>query len=360
MFLSDRTPLLAIDIGTHSIKLAQLASVKGGYELLSFGILPLQYESIVGGVVKNMTDVVETLEKLVKAENIKTKFTVSSIAGEAVIVKRIKMQAMTREELAENIRVEAEQYIPFDIDKVSMDFQIIRSPGEQTFVPEKPEDKDQMEVLLAAVQTEAIDSRMEALETAGLKPVIIDLDVFAAMNAAGLSEDLELFGAIALVDLGFAFTNINILSHGVTHFIRDFHVGGRACTEKLMADFDVSFKEASDLKRGRIPDKIDKDAVVKIIVESFDPILEELQNSFEGFKDTNGIPVEKVLLCGGDALINGVDHLFMARLDLSVEILNPLKTLKINPKKFDLDCITEMAPIATVALGLATRRFDYK
>lgn len=355
MFLSSSTPLIAVDIGSHSIKLAQLGKLRKGYELLAFGTLPLQHESIVEGKVKNFDDVVETLTKLVKAENVKDKFAVASVAGEAVIIKKIKMPRLPQEALTEKIHGEAEQYIPFDIDDVSMDFQVLEADTKK----EPAEAKDEVEVLLVAVQRETIDSHTDILTEAGLKPVIMDLDVLAMMNVANLSEDLEQIGVVALIDLGASFTHINIVSGGLTHFTRDFRFGGAQCTEKLMSDLDIPFAEAEALKQGRIPDDIKKETVSKIIVDSFEPIFEEIQKSLEGFEETEGRPVNQLLLSGGGALISGVNPLFERKLGLPVKTLNPLKTIKINRKKFSLDFIEEMAPLATVALGLAIRRFDY-
>lgn len=359
MFLSGKTPLVAVDIGSYSIKLAQLGHLRNNsYELLNFGMMPLPHESIVDGTIKNADNVVDVLTRLVKAENIKTRHAVASVSGEAVIIKKIKLPAMSVEELGGKIREEAEQYIPFDIDDVSMDYQIVKTPERGAAPP--AEDQGLMEVLLVAVQRETIDNQMGILEEAGLKPVIIDLDVFAMMNAANLSTSLEHMGAVALIDLGSSFTHINMLYQGNTHFTRDFRVGGVQCTEKLMADLGISFEQANDCKKGETPRNIDKDAVIKVIVESFEPILEEIQTALEGFENSVGTPVERLLLSGGGALIQGVDGLFGDRLGLPVEIPDPLKSVKIDRKKFDLDCIVKMAPIATVALGLATRRFDYK
>ncbi|MFQ5671850.1 MAG: type IV pilus assembly protein PilM [Nitrospinales bacterium] len=363
MFLSEKTPLVAVDIGSYSIKLAQLGRLRNNaYELLSFGMMPLSPESITDGAVKDMDHVVDALARLVKAENIKTRHAVASVSGETVIIKKIKLPIMSSEELSEKIREEAEQYIPFNIDDVSMDYQILKTVDQKTARPDDSDDSDQdlMEVLLVAAQKETIDNRMEILGEAGLKPVIVDLDVFAMMNAAGLSTNLERLGAVALVDLGASFTHINLLYRGDIYFTRDFHIGGVQCTEKLMADLGISFEEANACKKGEIPGKTDKDAVIKVIVESFEPVFEEIKTALESFKNTMGTSVERVLLSGGGALIRGVDGLFADRLDLPVEIQDPLKSVTVNRKKFDLACIAELAPVATVALGLATRRFDYK
>ncbi len=359
MFLSSKLPLVAVDIGSHSIKLAQLSFSKERYELVNFGIMPLEPEAIVDGSIKDIDRVTETLSSLVKAEGVKSRYAIASVSGEAVIIKKIKVPAMSQAELSEKIQEEAEEYIPFDIDDVTMDFQILRQPGQIPGSENDPDLKDKMEVLLVAVQREIIEGRMEILEGAGLKPVIMDLDVFAMMNAVNMAENLEHRGCVVLIDLGSSFTNINIINDGFTHFTRDFRFGGIQCTAKLQTEFKVSPQEADDFKRGNIPDTVDEEIVKKIVLESFDPIIEEIKNSIEGFQDSENCSVDQAFLTGGGALLNGVDRLFADRLEIATEIFNPFQNIKVDLKKFDAECVGGLAPLTAVALGLAARRFDY-
>lgn len=358
MFLSEKTPLVAVDIGSYSIKLAQLAQTRGTYELLGFGAMPLEEGCVVDGVVRRQHEVIEGLTNLIKAEKVETKFTVSSVAGEAVIIKRIKVPSMSEEELAESIGEEAEQYIPFDIDDVSIDFQILDTSPVKT--EEDEEDEDKMEILLVAVQREIIDNRMDLLLEAGLKPAIIDLDVFAMVNAASLGADLTKMGAVALIDLGESFTHLNIMLDGVTAYTRDIPVGGHTCTRKLMSKFEINFKQAIDFKSGHIPNRIQKDGVAEVIIGSFDKILDEIQKSFEFFSTTSNTQVERIMICGGGALIRGVDAFLSGHLKIPVQVLDPLQGLKIQKSNIDRETLQRMAPISTVAIGLATRRFDYQ
>ncbi|NIQ02893.1 MAG: type IV pilus assembly protein PilM, partial [Nitrospinaceae bacterium] len=181
MFLSEKTPLVAVDIGSHSIKLAQLIGAKNRFELKNFGIMPLKEGCIVDGMIRRPDEVIEAVTTLLKAEKVSTKYSVASVAGEAVIIKKIQVPAMSEEELAESIHWEAEQYIPFDIDDVSLDYQVLNPR-----VKADEDEEEKMEILLVAVQNEIIDSRRDILLDAGLRPVIIDLDVFALVNALSL------------------------------------------------------------------------------------------------------------------------------------------------------------------------------
>ena len=368
MFLSNKVPLVAVDIGSHSVKLAQLKQTRAGFELVSFALVPLQPDVIAEGVVKDSGAVVEAITSLVKAEKVTTRFAIGSVAGEAVIIKKIKLPPMTREELDENIHKEAEQYIPFDIDDVSMDFQILSypeenrtdlSPGEEEG-EESAENGNKMEVLLVAVQREIIDSRTEILLEAGLKPVLMDLDVFAVMNAVGLSAEMDRAGAVTLVDLGDSFTHIHLVNGGVSYFTRDFKTGGCQCTDKLQSAFEVPFEDATAIKTGSLPSNVDKQGAVDIIVESFDPILNEIESASEAFETQTGRKPEKVILSGGGALVPGVGELFQNDLKMPVEVFDPLRFVGYDRKKFDSRCIADIGPIATVAIGLATRRFDYQ
>lgn len=381
MFLSKKSPLVAIDIGSSSIKLVQLTEIKDGkYELTRFGMMPLAEECIVEGVIKKPELVAEALTNLIKAEKIESHYAVSAVAGEAVFIKKIKVPKMSEEELSEKITKEAEQYIPFDIDDVALDFQILGAAEadeeseiseESEFTGESQENDEQkegsneepavemMEALLVAVQKEVIDDKTDILLDAGLKPAIIDLDVFALMNAAQLTNDLTSMGTVALIDLGDSFTHINILQDGAMSYTRDIPVGGGYLTSMLMSKFQVPFSKTLDLKRGKFSQDVKEEEVVKVIVQAYKRVLEEIQKSFEYFSTLSDQPIERVLLCGGGSMIRGLDNFFADYLKIPVEILDPMQGVKINPKNFDRALIDEMSGLSTVALGLATRRFDY-
>ena len=376
MFLSKKTPLVAIDMGSHSIKMVQLAEIKGGnFELVNLGMMPLEEGSIIEGSIKKPDQVSEALSRLIKAEKIKSNFVVASVSGEAVFIKKIKVAQMTEEELSEKITEEAEQYIPFDINDVALDFQILgpangnnsqEKVDEKTDPDEKkPEnetetsDEPMVEALLVAVQRDVIDERTDVLLEAGLKPAIIDLDVFALMNAASLSNDLSAMGSIALIDLGDSFTHVNILQNGSIGYTRDIPVGGGYCSTMIMSKYQVPFKQTHRIKGGYLPDGVEKEEILDLIVRGYRKILEEIQKSFEYFSTISNCKVERVLLSGGGCLIQGMDGFMEDYLKVPAEMLNPMQAVKINPKNFDQGLITDLAGLSTVAMGLATRRFDH-
>jgi type IV pilus assembly protein PilM len=383
MFLSKKSPLVAIDIGSSSIKLVQLTEFKEGqYELTRFGMMPLDAECIVEGAIKKPDQVADALKNLIKAEKIQSRYAVSAVAGEAVFIKKIKVPVMSEEELSEKLTQEAEQYIPFDIDDVALDFQILgtinadkEEDSENSEEPKPTDDSSQdndeqkensnkggkmMEALLVAVQRDIIDERTNILLEADLKPAIIDLDVFALMNAAQLTADLSTMGTIALIDLGDSFTHINIIQDGAMGYTRDIPVGGGYLTNLLMSKFQVPFQKTLDIKRGKFSSDIKEEEVIEIIVLAYKKVLEEVQNSFENFSILSDHKIERILLCGGGSMIRGLDEFFADYLKVPVEILDPMQGVKVNPKNFHQSLIDEMSGLSTVALGLATRRFDYK
>jgi type IV pilus assembly protein PilM len=371
MFLSKKTPLVAIDMGSHSIKLLQLAQLKNGsFELVSLGIIPLEQGSIVEGTIKEQDQVAEALKNLVKAEKIQSNFVVASVSGEAVFVKKIKVPEMTEDELAEKITEEAEQYIPFDINDVVLDYQTLGRVNENLSQQEEQEkkssdenrteqDPSMVEVLLVAVQRDVIEERTDVLIEAGLKPAIIDLDVFALMNAARLNKDLTAMGATALIDLGDSFTHVNILQKGSVGYTRDIPIGGGYCSTMLMSKFQVPFNQIHRMKGGYMPDGVKEDEVLAIIVQGYKKVFDEIKKSFKYFHTLSSTPVERILLSGGGCLINGIDAYMSDFLKVPVEHLDSMQGIKINSRKFDLEMITELTRLSTVAMGLATRRFDY-
>jgi type IV pilus assembly protein PilM len=359
MFLSKKTPLVAIDMGSHSIKLLQLAQLKNGsFELVSLGIMPLEQGSIVEGAIKDLDQVAEALKNLVKAEKIQSNFVVASVSGEAVFVKKIKVPEMSEDELAKKIIEEAEQYIPFDINDVVLDYQTLgRVNGNLS--QQEEQDPPMVEVLLVAVQRDVIEERTDVLLEAGLKPAIIDLDVFALMNAARLNKDLTSMGATALIDLGDSFTHVNILQKGSIGYTRDIPIGGGYCSTMLMSKFQVPFNETHRMKRGYIPDGVNEDEVLALIVQGYKKVLDEIQKSFKYFHTLSSTPVERILLSGGGCLINGIDAYMSDFLKVPVEHLDPMQGIKVNSKKFDREMIAELTRLSTVAMGLAIRRFNY-
>src|SRR5215471_8735974 len=260
MFARRRKLLVGIDIGTHSIKLVRLKPRRQGYQLLNFGIMPLEPDTIVDGNIADVHAIVEAIQNLIRMERIKAKEVATAISGPSVIVKRIRLPQMTEQELSEAIQGEAEQHIPFEIADVNIDFQMLPAAQEDD---ERAD--NQMDVLLVAAKKDKIRDYTNLLTTAGLNPVVVDIDVFALENeyelAIGQGE-----GVVALVDIGATTMNINVLKAGSTLFQRDIAIGGNRYTAAIQKELKVSYDQAEALKMGvGLPATRSQEAVMSIM-----------------------------------------------------------------------------------------------
>ncbi len=346
MFFSRNVEPIALDIGSTFIKLVQLKGSNRNYQLVKFGMIPLPPEVIVEGAVMDAGRVVDAIKELLAGQKVSTKDVVISVSGSSVIIKRVSVADMTEEELGESIKWEAEQYIPFSIDDVNVDFQKL-GPGAQ---------EGQADVLLVAVKKDKINDYVNLAKEAGLEPVVMDVDAFALANMYELNYDIEA-GATALLNVGASVMNINILKDGTSIFTRDITVGGNRYTEALQRDFGLSYEDAERVKRGESVESADKDQIAGTMSSVTEDIVSEIQRSFEFFRSTTGNEnVSRVLVSGGCARITGFTSVLSQRIEIPVEVSNPFKNIKIDPKRFDPGRVSDLAPLCAVAVGLALRR----
>ena len=346
MFFSKKIEPIALDIGSTFIKLVQLKGSNRNYQLMKFGMIPLPPEVIVEGAVMDAGRVVDAIKELLAAQKVATKEVVISVSGSSVIIKRVSVADMTDEELAESIKWEAEQYIPFSIDDVNVDFQKLGAGATE----------GQADVLLVAVKKDKINDYVNLVKEAGLDPVVMDVDAFALANMYELNYDVEA-GTTALLNIGASVMNINILKDGMSIFTRDITVGGNRYTEGLQRDFGLTNEDAEKVKRGESVEGADKDQISAVMSSVTEDIVAETQRSFEFFRSTTGSEqVSRVFVSGGCALIGHFTSILSERLEIPVEVANPFKNVKIDPKKFDAAIIEESAPLCAVAVGLAIRR----
>lgn len=342
--------VIGLDIGASSIKVVQLAQSKKGTELKTFGVLPLAPEVIVDGAIMDAEVVVDTIKQAVKEFKAKGKYAAISVAGHSVIVKKIIVADMSRKELEGAIETEAQQYIPFDIEDVNVDFQILESNESL--------ESGEMAILLVAVKKEKVEEHIQLIREASLDPIVVDVDAFALENAYELNYELEPDLVVGLVDIGASTMNINILQDGVSSFVRDISIGGDQYTEAIQKEFNVSFDVAERLKRGQLVEDISQDDVLAIVNTVSDDIAVEIQRSFDFFRaSTMDVAVDKLYLAGGCSLFGGIDRFFEEKLGVQVEIFNPFRNIKV-PRRFDKDYIESIAPQAAVAVGLALRRLE--
>ena len=346
---------IGLDIGSTSVKMIQLKEQRRRgqvvYALQSFGMKPLPPEAIVDGALMNSTAIVQATQELVSELRIKQKEVAIGVSGHSVIIKKISIPRMTQEELEESIQWEAEQYIPFDVKDVNIDTQILN--------PEANDATGQMDVLLVAAKKDVINDYTTVVSEAGLIPAVVDVDAFAVQNMFSSNYDVP-DRTIVLINAGASVVNINILSGGITVFTRDVTIGGNQFTEEIQKQLNVSFEEAEALKTGG--GHSESEAVVpheveRVMVTVAEQVAGEIQRSLDFYASTAADPhFSRVFLSGGTAKIPALFKTIETRVGVPVEIMNPFKAIEVDDRKFDPAFITEVAPMAAVAVGLALRR----
>ncbi len=345
--LFGKKGIIGLDIGSRHIKVVQLNEVSDGYQLERIGIATLQPELIVDGSILDSLRVVEAIKELIANSDIRVKDTVLSVSGHSsVITKRITLPQMTDEELDESIKFEAEQYIPFDIEDVDVDFQILGRRAEE----------GQMDVLVIAVKKDKINEYVSVVKDAGLKPVIVDVDVFALENVYETNYEIIPEENIALVTIGASTINMNILKDGVSVFTRDSSIGGNVLTEALQKEFTISYDNAEKLKRGEAVEGISQEDVSSVLISTSEEIIAEISRSFDYFRSTtSNEDVNEVIFSGGGALVKDFAPLLSERLGVGVQLIEPFRNIDI-PDKFDKGYLKKIESIVTIAVGLALRR----
>lgn len=346
MFLGKKGTI-GLDIGSSYIKIVQLKDLKGGYELELFDVLPLPPELIVDGSIIDSFRLLDSLKELLRKSKVKTKDSVIGIAGHSsVIIKRISLPEMSEEELSESIKFEAEQYVPFDIEEVNLDFQILGPKSEP----------GQMDVILVAVKKDIINEYVSVVKEAGFNPVIVDVNSFALENMYEINYEIEPDKNVAIVNIGASTINMNILKGGISVFTRDSAIGSNLHTETLQREFNLTYENAERLKKGEPVENVSSDDAFSVIESASDEIISEVNRSFEYFRSSVvHEDINEVVLSGGCALIKNFLKPFAERIGVETKVIEPFRNIKI-PKKFDVTYIEEMAPMAAVAVGLAIRR----
>jgi type IV pilus assembly protein PilM len=342
---------VGLDIGSGSIKLTHLKPARGGnYQLQAFGMVQLPPEAIVDGALMNSNVVVDGIQELFASQRIKVKDVATSVSGHSVIIKKINLPQMTPEELEESIQWEAEQYIPFDINDVNIDVQILNTESTQA---------GQMDVLLVAAKKDMVNDYTEVITSAGLNPVVVDIDAFAVQNQFEINYEVSRSETVVLVNIGASVTNINVLANGISTFTRDISIGGSQFTDAVQKALNVSFDEAEALKLGGSGG--DADAVVpqeveRVLQTESESIANEIQRSLDFYAATSAdAHIARIFLSGGSAKIPALVKTIEGRTGVPVETINPFRNIDISAGRFDPDYLRQVAPMASVSMGLALR-----
>jgi type IV pilus assembly protein PilM len=342
--------LVGVDIGSSAIKVVELRpGGKGGneYQLANLGLEPLPPEAIVDGAIMDSGAVIDAIQRVFTAQKIKTSEVATSVSGNAVIVKKISLPQMTPEELSESIHWEAEQYIPFDIQDVSLDYEVVEGGGSG----------GNMDVLLVAVKKDKIGDYTSAISQAGKNAQIVDVDVFALQNCYEVNYGVDAGRVVALLNVGASIMNINIIKGATSIFNRDIAVGGNQYTDAIQKDLNLSFDQAEAVKKGQRVEGANPDSLGPILQAVSENIALEIQKTFDFFKATSSEDrIDRIFLSGGTAKVKGLQELLAERFDAGVELLNPFNSVTYNPRDFDPDFIADIGPSAAIAVGLAARK----
>lgn len=345
MIFKKHNPV-GLDIGSSYIKIARIDDTKAGYELALFDMQPVQSGIINEGLITDKDRLVNIIKELLKRSGIKKGDAVICVSGHSsVVIKTISLPVMTEEELSSSIKYEAEQYIPFDINEVNIDFQIIGMKEE-----------GQMDVTIVAVKKDVMNDYIDVVKRSGLDIAIVDTDSFAIYNAYEVNYDMTEKNSIALINIGDSITNINIVHDGIPIFTRYSAIGSHLHTDSLEKALGVSREDAERLKRGQSIENISPDIAQEIIRSASDEIYGEIYRSFEYYRSSIGEEeINKIVLSGGASLIKGFPENMAERIGIPVEVIDPFRNIKVS-ERLDKSYIKDIAPIATIAVGLALRR----
>jgi type IV pilus assembly protein PilM len=334
---------VGLDIGSGLVKLVVIDHSKGEPELVKVAITPVLADAIVEGEVMDPGIVADAIRGLFVSGGVKQKNVVAAVGGRDVIVKKIQMDRMKDADAREVIRWEAEQHVPFDMENVELDFQILDPGGEGL----------QMSVLLVAAKRELVENKVSLLTDAGLVPEIIDVDAFALHNAFEVNHPDAMQGMVGVLNIGHEVTNINILEDGVPVLTRDLAIGTRRFREDLQRERGLTAEDAEKLLQA-----FERSPVLDPYVESRGEEMAvgiERAAAFLQTSSRGGATMSKIYTSGGGSRIPGLSEVLAQRLGVAFERANPIQNIKVRDGVFDTLAVDEVVPLLMLPVGLALR-----
>jgi len=351
LFKKKSTPLLGIDITATAIKLLELSKSGSKYRIESYSVEPLPANSVVEKNIADTDAVGEAIGKAVKKSGTRIRDGATAVSGSAVITKIIAMPAeLSDEDMESQIQLEADQYIPFPLEEVSMDFEVL-GPTEGS--------EDQVDVLLAASRSENVDLRIASLEVGGLQAKIVDVEAFALENAVTMMVQ-NLFGGgegqiIAVADVGSAVTTFSVMDNLKIVYSREQAFGGAQLTEDIQRRYGLSYEEAVLAKKqGGLPDNYGPE-VLEPFTESMAQQISRSQQFF--FSSSSITRIDHLILAGGCASIEGISEIVEAEVGIPTVIANPFANMSLS-SKVSAQALSNDAPSLMISCGLALRSFD--
>ena len=351
LFNRNKGPVVGLDISSSSVKAMEFSQTGSSYRVDHYGVEPLPANAVTEKVISDVDAVGESIRQVMKQASSKAKNCCLAVAGSAVITKVINMPAnLNEDELEGQIQLEADQYIPYALEEVNLDFDIL-GPTE-----DNPETID---VLLAASRSENVDMRVAAAEAAGLTPIVVDVEAYAIENVYPLIVDSVADQGngktVAILDIGATMTSLNVIQDHKMVYTREQPFGGKQLTEEIMHQYGLTYEEAGLAKKeGGLPENYVSD-----LLEPFKNTAAQQANRFLQFyySASQHVTVDHLLLAGGCASIPGLDEKIAKEVGINTTLANPFSQLslgsRINPQALGAD-----APSMLIACGLALRAFD--
>jgi type IV pilus assembly protein PilM len=344
-FVSREQLVVGVDIGSHSVKVCELKKTDKGYHILALGSALLPEGAVDDGTLNEPETVGAVIAELFKNLKIRNKKVGFSISGYSVIVKKVNLAVMEEEQLEEYIMQEAEQYIPFDISDVYLDYQDLKT---------NTKDSDRTDVMLVAAKKEIVDDYLDMLRSINLQPAVVDVDGFALENT--YETIYEKSDNVALVDIGASKMNINILAEGISVVARDIVVGSRQLTEQIQGAFDLEYDEAEALKLGQIPAEEKREEMEEIFSSTCTQWVLEIKKAIDLYHSNNpDKPLTRLVLSGGGSKVVGLADFLESETAIPVEIFNPFSNMTYNKKKIDAEYINRVGPEMAIVSGIAIR-----
>jgi len=350
MFKRGKKSMVGVDIGSSSVKAVELQGRGKDLQLLSLGFEALEADSVVDGQIIELNAVSNAISNIFNEHKIKTTQVAAGVNGHSVIVKNIVLPQMSEGELQESFAWHAEEHIPFDISDVNLDYHVMDRSG------------DAIHVLMAACKRDKVANLKQTIQLAGKQPTIIDVDAFALQNCYELNYDPQPGQVVALLNIGASTTNINILNGVRSVFTRDATFGGNQYTSLLQKELGLTFDQAESVKRGMpLPEGAEVRDVGPIMDTVSDILALEIQKTMDFYRATvedGDSAVQKILVSGGGSKLTGLADFLARRFEVSVEMFDPFRKIKVDARGFDPDYMREIVPEMAIAVGLALRGVD--
>jgi type IV pilus assembly protein PilM len=348
LFGSQKELVVGLDIGSHAVKVCQLKRSASGYTISALGSAVLPEGAVDDGTLNEPDVVGKAISELFKNLKIKNRIVGFSISGYSVIVKKVNLAVMDDAQLESHITAEAEQYIPFDIEDVYLDYQDLKT---------NTNDSDRTDVMLVAAKKEIVDDYLDMLQGINLTPVVVDVDGFALENS--YEHNYNLAENVALVDIGATKMNINIISQGISVVARDIIVGSRQLTEQLMNVFDIDFEEAEAIKLGFLPAEDKRKEIEEIFSSTCTQWVLEIKKAIDLYHSNHpDQPLNRLILSGGGSKVTGLIEFLSKETEITAELFNPFTKIEFNRKKIDPDYLLSIGPEMAIATGIALRQSE--